>query len=239
MSSLKIYNEVRKVPQEAKKSIIGGRLKGMTDINPMWRIKALTEQFGIVGIGWKYEITKQWIEEGGKGEKAAFCNINLYIKHDGEWSAAIPGTGGSSFIANEKHGPYTSDECFKMALTDALSVACKALGFGADVYWEKDKSKYDKPANEPQPTKTTTQPKAQPKQTNATTSDLITEAQRKRLFAIAKGDVEKMKSVVQSFGYSSSKEIPKAHYKEICEKIENAEIQKDGEDDLPLPWEGK
>lgn len=34
-----------------------------------------------------------------------------------------------------------------MALTDAISVACKALGFGADVYWDADKSKYDKPEN--------------------------------------------------------------------------------------------
>ena len=49
-------------------------------------------------------------------------------------------------MAKEKNGPYTSDECFKMALTDAISVACKALGFGADVYWEADRSKYDKPA---------------------------------------------------------------------------------------------
>lgn len=29
-----------------------------------------------------------------------------------------------------------------MALTDALSVACKALGVAADVYWQADKTKY-------------------------------------------------------------------------------------------------
>lgn len=38
-----------------------------------------------------------------------------------------------------------SDECFKMALTDAISVAAKAIGIGADVYWEKDKTKYTNP----------------------------------------------------------------------------------------------
>ena len=47
-----------------------------------------------------------------------------------------------------------------MALTDAISVACKALGFGANVYWDKDRTKYDlqsetatsaKPAPAPQP----------------------------------------------------------------------------------------
>ena len=37
---------------------------------------------------------------------------------------------------------YLSDEAYKMAYTDALSVACKALGIAADVYYEKDKSKY-------------------------------------------------------------------------------------------------
>ena len=45
-------------------------------------------------------------------------------------------------MAKEKNGLYQSDECFKMALTDALSVACKALGIAADVYYEKDKTKY-------------------------------------------------------------------------------------------------
>jgi hypothetical protein len=141
-NNLEIYNSVRKVPQEAQKSIQGGRLKGMTDINPMWRIKALTEQFGPVGIGWKYTITDKKLEHGANDEIAAFVDIDLFIKYDGQWSEAIPGTGGSMFVSKEKNGLYTSDECFKMALTDAISVACKALGFGADVYWEKDRSKY-------------------------------------------------------------------------------------------------
>ena len=141
--NLDIYNAVRNVPADAKKAIRGGRLNGKTDINPMWRIKTLTEHFGPCGIGWSYEITKQWLETGHGGEIAAFCNINLYVCVNGEWSRAIPGTGGSAFVASESKGLYTSDECFKMALTDALSVACKALGFGADVYWEADSTKYD------------------------------------------------------------------------------------------------
>lgn len=146
MDNLTIYESFRKVPDEAKKEIKGGRLSGKTDINPMWRIKALTERFGPCGIGWKIEIVKSWNEAcESTGEVAAFVQINLYFKHDGEWSEAIPGTGGSSFAAKEKLGPYMSDECYKMALTDAISVSCKMLGVGADVYWEKDSSKYDRP----------------------------------------------------------------------------------------------
>lgn len=146
MDNMKYYNLLREVPQEAIKTIGAGRLKGMSDINPMWRIKALTETFGMCGFGWRYEITKQWTEVGKDDEIRAFCNINLYVKIEGEWSEAIPGTGGSSLTTVERNGTYVSDECYKMALTDALSVACKALGVGANVYFAKDRTKYFVPA---------------------------------------------------------------------------------------------
>src|SRR5574344_1275543 len=150
-NNLSIYEKLKTVPVEAQKPIAAGRLKGFTDINPMWRIKKLTETFGICGFGWKYLITKQWIELGGKDEKAAFVNIDLFVQIDEKWSEAIPGTGGSSFIASEKNGLYTSDECFKMALTDAISVACKSLGMGAEIYFQKDRSKYDNEENKTPP----------------------------------------------------------------------------------------
>jgi hypothetical protein len=143
MENLTIYEKVREVPQEAQKTITGGKLNGFTDINPMWRIKKLTELFGLCGIGWYTEITKRWTEEGAGGEKAAFCEINLYVKQDGEWSKPISGTGGASFISTQKGKLVTSDEAFKMAYTDAISVVCKMLGFGADIYWSKDRTKYD------------------------------------------------------------------------------------------------
>lgn len=144
MSNLEIYEKYRAVPKEAQKKIGGGRLSGMTDINPMWRLKCLTEQFGPCGKGWYYNILKQWMEPTASGETAAFCDIHLFVKFDGEWSMPIEGTGGAMYIAKEKSGLYVDDESYKKALTDAISVACKALGFGADVYWDKDKSKYDK-----------------------------------------------------------------------------------------------
>ena len=142
MENLELYEKFRSVPDEAKKPITAGRLKGKTDINPMWRIKVLTENFGPCGIGWYYKPVKKWMERQGE-EVAAFVDIELFVKHEGEWSQPIPGTGGSMFAANEKNGIYVSDECYKMATTDAISVACKQLGIGADVYWQSDRSKYD------------------------------------------------------------------------------------------------
>jgi len=142
MENLRIYEAVRSVPGEALKPIEAGRLKGKSDINPMWRIKKLTEIYGPCGIGWKYIITRQWTEPGANEEIAAFTDIDLFVKEDEKWSEAIPGTGGSMFVAKERNGLYTSDECFKMSLTDAISVSCKALGIGADVYWNGDSTKY-------------------------------------------------------------------------------------------------
>mgnify|MGYP007037128620 CR=1 FL=1 len=159
MNNLDIYNKVRVVPKEAQKTITAGRIKGMTDINPMWRIQVLTEQFGVCGIGWKYIITDKQIIEGANGERCAFVDIDLFVKVNGEWSEAIQGTGGSSFVASERNGLYTSDECFKMALTDALSVACKALGIGADVYWAGGRTKYTADNTPTAPAET---PKKQP-----------------------------------------------------------------------------
>lgn len=147
MDKMEIYNGHRQPPKEALKTINAGRLKGMSDINPMWRIKALTEQFGPCGIGWYYTVDKQWIEPCGN-ESVAFVNISLYIKVDGEWSQAIFGTGGSKIIAMERSGAYVSDEAYKMATTDAISVACKQLGIAADVYWNSDRTKY---SNTPAP----------------------------------------------------------------------------------------
>lgn len=139
MGNLDLYKKLKVVPAEAIKPIQNGRLKGKSDINPMWRIKTMTEHFGICGIGWKYVITKQWTETYGT-ETKAYCNIDLFVKVDGQWSDAIQGTGGSSEVTMERNGSYVSDECYKMALTDALSVAMKALGVGADIYFEKGKS---------------------------------------------------------------------------------------------------
>lgn len=135
--NLSVYEQARQVPTSALKKILGGRLKGMSDINPMFRIKRITEIFGPCGFGWKYEIVNQKFETQGQ-EVKCFMQINLYVKMDGQWSEPIPGVGGADFVAREKSGLFVNDECEKMALTDALSVAMKALGVAADVYWDKD-----------------------------------------------------------------------------------------------------
>lgn len=149
--NLEIYNQVRSVPEHALKKIEAGRLKGKSDINPMFRIFCLTEQFGPAGFGWYTTVEREWTETSESGETAVFIDINLYVKRDGEWSKPIRGTGGNKVVSLEKKWEngeqiitqYLDDEAYKKAYTDAISVAAKALGIGADVYWEADKTKYD------------------------------------------------------------------------------------------------
>lgn len=147
--NLRFYSRGCEVPQDALKRINAGRLKGMSDVNPMWRMKRMTEIFGPCGIGWKYTIDRQWVEAYGE-EVKCFCNVSLYVRdpETKEWSDAIPGNGGSAIVSKEKNGPYVNDEGYKMALTDALSIAMKPLGIGGNIwYGEKatghNESKYE------------------------------------------------------------------------------------------------
>lgn len=140
--NLTYYNYARQVPKEAQKTFNNGRFSG-TDINPMWRIKMLTEMFGPCGVGWYTEITRQEQVELVDDEVICFMDINLYVKIDGEWSKPIFGTGGNKLKTKTSKGYIqTSDEGWKMTYTDALGAACKNLGIGADVYWQNDKTKY-------------------------------------------------------------------------------------------------
>lgn len=144
MENLELYNSWRTAPKNALKEIQAGPLKGKSDINPQWRIQVLTESFGPVGFGWTTEITEHWTDTeviDGKTERVAWVRLNLRICVDGKWSAPIEGIGGSKYAGNGR-GRELNDEAFKMAETDAISVACKKLGIAADVYWNTTATKY-------------------------------------------------------------------------------------------------
>lgn len=143
MDNKQLWNELSQPPPSALKPIAGGRLQGMTDINPQWRLEVMTQVFGPCGVGWKYSIEKLWTEQGHGEEVIVFAIVSVQIKNGGEWSEPIPGVGGNKLVEQEKRGPHNNDEAYKMAITDALSVALKALGVASDIYaglW--DGSKY-------------------------------------------------------------------------------------------------
>ena len=175
--NLRFYEQGRNVPPEAQKAFNNGKFSG-TDINPMWRIKKLTELFGPAGIGWYTEIISERSEQLNDDTTIAVVDLNLYINVNGEWSKPIYGTGGNQLVSKTRNGIATSDEGYKMAYTDALSVACKALGIGADVYFDKDKTKYTAAQKPPQKP-------AQPQQA-AMTHDLADADMIEQIYALAR-----------------------------------------------------
>lgn len=175
--NLKYWNLLKTVPAGMLKPIMAGRLKGKSDINPQWRMEAMTSVFGPVGKGWRYEIVRLWTEPGTPPEVCAFALVNVYVCDEaGIWSEPIPGIGGSMLIEQETRGPHTSDEAYKMAVTDALSVALKALGVAADVYMGLlEGSKYSKPLpiqGSPPPPTTQDKTEAPPNTTSITVADV-------------------------------------------------------------------
>ena len=213
MSNLDIYNQLKDVPDNAKKPISGGRLNGMTDIKPMWRIEKLTDIFGVCGFGWKTVIKNKEIIEGANGEKIAIVDIDLYVKINDQWSEPIEGTGGSSFVAKETKGYYTSDECYKMAYTDALSVACKSLGMGASVYWGDSKYKDKK------------EDKSEQKPT-----DKITDSQAKSIYSLMKRKgLDVVKNLEDNFGIKNTSDLTLAQHNSILKAIKDMPDKENGE----------
>ena len=143
--NLHIYRQVSSVPEDAQKPFESSWGKQLTEINGMWRIQKLTELFGPCGEGWFTEVTRQERVDFPNGEVCVFTDINLYLKDtkSGRWSKPIRGTGGNRLVLKNADGLFIDDEAYKKAYTDALGIACKALGFGADIYWGRNDSKYD------------------------------------------------------------------------------------------------
>ena len=188
-----VWDKLRTPPQSALKKIGFGALKGKYDIDPMCRMEKLTEEFGPCGIGWKYDIIRLWSELAPDDQAFAFARIDLYVKKDGEWSDPIPGVGGNMLVQTAKGQPRANDEGYKMAVTDAIGTAGKALGLAADVYMGKmDGSKYSQPQN------TTPPKKQQPK-------SIWTPQQNKELREMATGLGMDKKTVAMFKGFVCKK----------------------------------
>lgn len=204
---MKIWNALRTPPKEALKTIGAGRLKGMSDINPQWRYMALTEQFGPCGIGWKFEITRTWTFQGSEDQVCAFAEVLLYIKVDGEWSAPIPGIGGSMLVTKESKGLHTSDEAYKMAVTDALGTAAKMLGLAADVYLNNmDGSKYRKTESDDKP-------------------ELITETEASKIHVLLEETSSNVEMFLKYMNVAAVEEIQKSQLKKAMTAL-NSKLEK-------------
>lgn len=126
-----------------------------------------------------------------------------------------------------KQDPYTIDNTVlkiakKRALIDAvLLVASLSEVFTQDIE-DMDLEGNQLPQNEQQ---------RQQQSLTPDSDDTISKAQAKRMYALANGDAELCKRVMQKYGYEKSEQVKKIDYNKICEEIE-AEVA--AEEELPF-----
>lgn len=152
MNANELWGNVTHPPKEALSPIQGGRLSGKSNINPQWKIKAMTERYGLCGTGWKYEEIKeerQIIPSEKTGEVMLFMKVAVYTNDGNRWSDPVYGWGGDFIFTKERNGIYANDEAFKMCLTDALGNALKNLGVASAIYEGQFDTKYNRYKEKP------------------------------------------------------------------------------------------
>lgn len=107
---------------------VEGKGRPMTDINPTWRMKRMTEMFGPVGLGWGWTIDERWTEEIGQ-KKYAYVQLTVWYSLDGGKTKILAGPhiGGTDMSQGR-------DEVWKQSVTDAFGKCVSMIGVAADVY---------------------------------------------------------------------------------------------------------
>ena len=146
--SVELFRAQARPPQEALNEIKFGPLKGKSDINPQWRIEALTETYGLYGLGWFVQIKDTTtVDLPETKEKMLFLTLELFVRDwsipdEFKWFGPALGVGGDYLIIRDKNGVHGNDEAYAMAMTDALGKAAKLFGIANDIYRGKFDSKY-------------------------------------------------------------------------------------------------
>lgn len=139
--SLGIWSRLERTdPRATKPFTRSGGFRG-TQIDPAWRLKRMTEEFGPVGRGWGYEQLEWTVVE-----RMVFCCVRVWYldPETGERCWTGPQWGGTEIVRRRRDGAEApDDECFKMSVTDALGKCLLQLGLAADVHMGLfDDSKY-------------------------------------------------------------------------------------------------
>ncbi len=133
MSNMKLWDKLKETDPKYTKpfSKFGG--KQLTTVDPMYQIQMMTNMFGPVGKGWKYEVEYKYIDG------LVFAEVKLKW-FDKQWYEYGPVCSVQNL--SKKNGGL-DDEAPKKAMTDAMTKAFSHLGMSADVFLGMfDNSKY-------------------------------------------------------------------------------------------------
>ena len=133
-TKMRIWDSLCKTNPDYTRSVPSSYGKKITSIDPMYQIQCMTETFGPVGLGWKYNVKYTY------QDSLVFAEVSIhYCVHD-NWFEYGPVCSVQNLF--KKNGNL-DDEAPKKAMTDAMTKAFSHLGMSADVFLGKfDDSKY-------------------------------------------------------------------------------------------------
>ena len=133
-TKMRIWDSLCKTNPNYTRSVPSSYGKKITSIDPMYQIQCMTETFGPVGLGWKYNVKYTY------QDNLVFAEVSIhYCVHD-NWFEYGPVCSVQNLF--KKNGNL-DDEAPKKAMTDAMTKAFSHLGMSADVFLGKfDDSKY-------------------------------------------------------------------------------------------------
>jgi len=133
-TKMRIWDSLCKTNPDYTRSVPSSYGKKITSIDPMYQIQCMTETFGPVGLGWKYNVKYTY------QDNLVFAEVSIhYCVHD-NWFEYGPVCSVQNLY--KKNGTL-DDEAPKKAMTDAMTKAFSHLGMSADVFLGKfDDSKY-------------------------------------------------------------------------------------------------
>ena len=132
--NMEIWNVLNKTNPNFTKPLPGYGGKKLTTIDPMYQIQMMTEMFGPVGKGWKYNVEYKY-QDG-----LIFAEVCVQYCQDHKWYEYGPVCSVQNL---SKSNNKLDDEAPKKAMTDAMTKAFSHLGMSADVFLGKfDDSKY-------------------------------------------------------------------------------------------------
>ena len=133
-TKMRIWDSLCKTNPDYTRSVPSSYGKKITSIDPMYQIQCMTETFGPVGLGWKYNVKYTY------QDNLVFAEVSIhYCVHD-NWFEYGPVCSVQNLC--KKNGTL-DDEAPKKAMTDAMTKAFSHLGMSADVFLGKfDDSKY-------------------------------------------------------------------------------------------------
>ena len=133
-TKMRIWDSLSKTNPDYTRSVPSSYGKKITSIDPMYQIQCMTETFGPVGLGWKYNVKYTY------QDNLVFAEVSIhYCVHD-NWFEYGPVCSVQNLC--KKNGTL-DDEAPKKAMTDAMTKAFSHLGMSADVFLGKfDDSKY-------------------------------------------------------------------------------------------------